>query len=171
MFLDISLTCSSSNDDMNDHFNIKTSNYYVYISLIFFFGFEYVQCMYVIISQALVSTPNNWAVMGFSKLYLYLLLINASCLVLVSATHKTSTALDSKNRNVVNVGLILDFNSSIGFVANSCISMAVSDFYSKNPHYSTRLALHPKNSNNVLTAASAGDPRVIFLIKSRWFCL
>ncbi|KAK1399852.1 Glutamate receptor [Heracleum sosnowskyi] len=93
--------------------------------------------------------------MGFSKLYFYLLLINTSSLILVSAKNETRSALDSNSRNVVNVGLILDFNSSIGFLANVCISMAISDFYSKNPHYATRLALHPKNSKNVLTAASA----------------
>ncbi|KAK1399849.1 Glutamate receptor [Heracleum sosnowskyi] len=55
----------------------------------------------------------------------------------------------------VKVGLILDFNSSTGFVASSCISMAISDFYSANAHYTTRLALHPKNANDVLSAASA----------------
>lgn len=93
--------------------------------------------------------------MGLTNLYFYILLITGISLLLVSAKNETSAALHSKNR-MVNVGLILDFNSSTGFVANTCISIAVSDFYSKNPHYNTRLALVPKNSNDVLLAASAG---------------
>ncbi|KAK1379909.1 Glutamate receptor [Heracleum sosnowskyi] len=46
-------------------------------------------------------------------------------------------------------------SSSAGLMANFCMSQAISDFYSKNQLYTTRLALHTKNSNDILTAASA----------------
>lgn len=101
--------------------------------------------------------------MGFHKLHLYVLLVNSTIsLLLVTAKNETSTNFDPNNRIAVNVGLILDFNSSTGFVANSCISMAFSDFYSVNSHYVTRLALHPKNANDVLSAASAGGSNHLF---------
>lgn len=64
---------------------------------------------------------------------------------------------DSKKHYVVDIGLILDLNSSMGVMAESCISMAISDFYSAYPHYTTRLALHTNNSGDVLAAASAGN--------------
>lgn len=105
--------------------------------------------------------------MAFSNLHLYLLLIS-KFILLVSAKIETHRNLDSKNLIVVNVGVILDFNSSTGFVANSCISMAISDFYSKNPHYTTRLALHPKNSNDLLTAASAGKSSLKYIVITKW---
>ncbi|KAK1399848.1 Glutamate receptor [Heracleum sosnowskyi] len=92
--------------------------------------------------------------MGLSNLYFYIFLTNGISLLLVSAKNETNTALHLKSR-IIHVGLILDFNSSTGFVANTCISIAVSDFYSRNPHYTTRLALLPKNSNHVLLATSA----------------
>lgn len=93
--------------------------------------------------------------MEFSKLHHVLLVISTISLLLVTAKNETSTKLDPKNRTAVNVGLILDFHSSTGLLANSCIAMALSDFYSMNPHYTTRLVLHPKNANDVLSAASA----------------
>lgn len=130
---------------MNDHFYVNTC--LIILSLTYY--------KYITTSQGIIGAVSS---MGFSKLYLYVLLICTNItLHFVSAANETNRALDAKNLVVVNVGLILDFNSSVGFVANSCISMAISDFYSKNPHYTTRLALHTKNSNDVLTAASAGE--------------
>ncbi|XP_074365279.1 glutamate receptor 2.5-like [Apium graveolens] len=76
--------------------------------------------------------------MEFSKLYLYLLLTNTIILLFVSAKNETTISLTSKNRIVVNGCLILDFNSSMGFVANSCTSMANPDFYPKSPDYTTK---------------------------------
>ncbi|KAK1388308.1 Avr9/Cf-9 rapidly elicited protein 141 [Heracleum sosnowskyi] len=38
--------------------------------------------------------------------------------------------------------------------------MALSDFYTTYPHYSTRLALHHKNSNDILSAASSASELV-----------
>lgn len=50
----------------------------------------------------------------------------------------------------IHVGVILDMQSWVGKIADSCISMAMSDFYSLNSHYETRLVLH--------TGDSEGDP-------------
>ncbi|XP_010270821.1 PREDICTED: glutamate receptor 2.8-like [Nelumbo nucifera] len=56
----------------------------------------------------------------------------------------------------VHVGVVLDLNSQVGKMAQSCISMAVSDFYAKNSHYKTRMVLHTRDSkNDVITAASS----------------
>ncbi|KAL1819880.1 hypothetical protein ACET3Z_014749 [Daucus carota] len=72
-----------------------------------------------------------------------------------SGQNGTSATTDSDNQIVVDIGLILDFGSSTGITANSCVSMAFSDFYSANPHYFTRLALHRRNSDDFLSAASS----------------
>lgn len=98
--------------------------------------------------------------MGFFRLCLLLLLINSIIILyFVSAQNDIINATtDLNNQTVIDIGLILDFGSSTGIMTNSCISMAFSDFYTTNPHYSTRLALHHKNSNDILSAASSGDP-------------
>ena len=59
-------------------------------------------------------------------------------------------------KEAVRVGVILDMNSTVGVMANSCISMAVSDFYAANPYFETRVALFTRDSNGDVTAASAG---------------
>ncbi|XP_074368659.1 glutamate receptor 2.2-like isoform X1 [Apium graveolens] len=93
--------------------------------------------------------------MGFSNFYLNHLLMSTTMFLVLFAKSETSTTLDSNNQIAVNVGLIFDFDSSTGYLANSCISLAVSDFYSKNQHYATRLTFYSKNSSDVLTAALA----------------
>ncbi|XP_017245233.1 glutamate receptor 2.2 [Daucus carota subsp. sativus] len=99
--------------------------------------------------------------MRFFKLCLYLLLINSTIYFrLVSGQNGTSATTDSDNQIVVDIGLILDFGSSTGITAISCVSMAFSDFYSANPHYSTRLALHRRNSDDIISAASSASELV-----------
>ncbi|GKV00521.1 hypothetical protein SLEP1_g13195 [Rubroshorea leprosula] len=58
-------------------------------------------------------------------------------------------------KNLVHVGLVLDFNSSIGVMSDTCISMAISDFYATHSSYKTRLSLHTRNSQDVVGAAFA----------------
>ncbi|KAI4356969.1 hypothetical protein L6164_000946 [Bauhinia variegata] len=61
-----------------------------------------------------------------------------------------------KAKELVPIGVILDLNSSIGSMANSCISMALHDFYQKNSDFKTRLHLRIRDSNNdIIKAASA----------------
>ncbi|KAK8664058.1 hypothetical protein V6N13_083861 [Hibiscus sabdariffa] len=52
----------------------------------------------------------------------------------------------------IHVGLILDMQSLVGKVVDSCISMAISDFYSRN-RYRTKLVLHTRDSG--------GDPLIV----------
>ncbi|KAL6331906.1 hypothetical protein AAG906_020254 [Vitis piasezkii] len=61
----------------------------------------------------------------------------------LSSGNQTS---NSSSMTAYGVGVILDMGSSLGRMANNCISMAVSDFYSINRHYKTRLILHTRDS-------------------------
>ncbi|CAM8978579.1 unnamed protein product [Rhodiola kirilowii] len=54
----------------------------------------------------------------------------------------------------INVGVILNLNSSVGSMADICLSMALDDFYDLNNDYKTRLVLHKRHSDNVISAAS-----------------
>ncbi|CBI17828.3 unnamed protein product, partial [Vitis vinifera] len=53
---------------------------------------------------------------------------------------------NSSSMTLYGIGVVLDMGSSLGRMANNCISMAVSDFYSINRHYQTRLVLHTRDS-------------------------
>ncbi|KAK8569952.1 hypothetical protein V6N13_002660 [Hibiscus sabdariffa] len=53
----------------------------------------------------------------------------------------------------VHVGLIVDMQSWVGKVVDSCISMAVSDFYGRKSHHRTKLVLHTRDSE--------GDPLLV----------
>ncbi|PIA57932.1 hypothetical protein AQUCO_00500092v1 [Aquilegia coerulea] len=56
----------------------------------------------------------------------------------------------------VNIGVILDMDTWVGRMTNSCIFMAVNDFYSTHHNYTTRLVPHIRDSKgDVLDAASA----------------
>ena len=60
-------------------------------------------------------------------------------------------------KEVIPVGVVLDFKSPVGRVAESYMSMALYDFYAVNYDYHTRLALFTKDSgDDVITAASTG---------------
>lgn len=45
----------------------------------------------------------------------------------------------------IKIGLILDSKSWLGKVVNSCMSMAISDFYTLNGQYKTRIALETRD--------------------------
>ncbi|KAG2699273.1 hypothetical protein I3760_07G185600 [Carya illinoinensis] len=55
---------------------------------------------------------------------------------------------------VIPVGVVLDLNSTVGDLAESCISMALSDFYAVNGHYRTRLALFTRDSRGDVVGAA-----------------
>ncbi|KAF7136060.1 hypothetical protein RHSIM_Rhsim08G0247600 [Rhododendron simsii] len=62
----------------------------------------------------------------------------------------------------VDVGVILDADDPmVGKVSQTCISMALEDFYALNQnHNTTRIVLHKRDSKgDVVEAASAGDVR------------
>ncbi|KAE8647217.1 glutamate receptor 2.7 [Cucumis sativus] len=68
----------------------------------------------------------------------------------------TAAAQNASSSTVpVNVGVVLDMESWIGKMGLSCIDMSLSEFYSLNPHYHTRIVLHPKDSGRDVVGAAA----------------
>ncbi|KAG4401228.1 hypothetical protein GLYMA_07G226400v4 [Glycine max] len=59
----------------------------------------------------------------------------------------------------IPIGVVLDLNSPIGSMANSCIWMAHHDFYKQHPRFQTRLDLRTRNSggDTVKAAYAAFD--------------
>jgi ionotropic glutamate receptor len=54
------------------------------------------------------------------------------------------------------VGVVLDLTSDVGRKSLTCISMALDDFYLKNPSYATRVELRVRDSRgDLVTAAHA----------------
>ena len=79
----------------------------------------------------------------------------AACVLLVA------TAGEAQN---VSVGVVLDMETWVGKVGLTCIHMSLSEFYEANPHYNTRIVLHPKDSaGDVVAAAAAGSTSLPFL--------
>lgn len=56
---------------------------------------------------------------------------------------------------IIPIGAVLDLNSTVGEMAESCISMAVSDFYAVNADFKTRLALFTRDSSSDVVAATS----------------
>ncbi|KAG8380245.1 hypothetical protein BUALT_Bualt07G0173200 [Buddleja alternifolia] len=59
------------------------------------------------------------------------------------------------NNNTFQVGVILDFDSGVGRIGLTSLSLALDDFYSINRNYSTRLVLHFRDSKGRVTDAAA----------------
>lgn len=79
------------------------------------------------------------------------------CILFFWVMAARSEGLDSNGGVVeVKIGLIVDLNSSMGVMVESCIAMAQYDFYRSHPSYRTKLAFHTKNSHKALAAASGG---------------
>ena len=63
-------------------------------------------------------------------------------------------------KEVIPIGVVLDLKSPVGRAAESYMSMALSDFYTMNDNYRTRLSLLTKDSgDDIVAAASAGTLR------------
>ncbi|XP_023737521.1 glutamate receptor 1.2 isoform X1 [Lactuca sativa] len=56
------------------------------------------------------------------------------------------TAHEDPSYKDIQVGVILDMDSWVGKVVYSCITMAVSDFYRINPHYTTRITFTTRDT-------------------------
>ncbi|XP_021908741.1 glutamate receptor 2.2-like [Carica papaya] len=54
----------------------------------------------------------------------------------------------------IPIGALLDFSSHEGSMASTCLSMSLSDFYSLNSDYTTRLSLLTRNYSGILDSAS-----------------
>ncbi|CAK9329799.1 unnamed protein product [Citrullus colocynthis] len=61
----------------------------------------------------------------------------------------------SAGGEVVKVGVVLDLNTTVGILSNTSIQMALSDFYTVNPQYKTRLSLLFKDAGDIVGVASA----------------
>ena len=70
----------------------------------------------------------------------------------------SSSSIFAQNTKIsVNVGVVLDMETSFGKMGMSCINMSLSDFYAARPKYKTRLVLHLRDSkSDVVGAAAAG---------------
>ncbi|KAI3929221.1 hypothetical protein MKX01_006457 [Papaver californicum] len=87
---------------------------------------------------------------------LIILYISWLCLPRKSPLVNARNSSEATAITTVNVGLILDLDTWVGKMAQSCVLMAVSDFYSANPTYKTRLVLHTRDSNkDIIDAASS----------------
>ncbi|KAL7100369.1 hypothetical protein ACP275_09G142000 [Erythranthe tilingii] len=62
---------------------------------------------------------------------------------------------NSQRNTSFQVGVILDANSANGRIGNTSLLLALSDFYSINSNYSTRIVLHPRDSRGLVTGAAA----------------
>ncbi|PIN15248.1 Glutamate-gated kainate-type ion channel receptor subunit GluR5 [Handroanthus impetiginosus] len=81
---------------------------------------------------------------------LYVLLLSLLVVLLCNAR------VQVPNYTSFQVGVILDLDSLVGSVGLSSLSLALSDFYSANTNYSTRLVLHVRDSRGqVIDAATA----------------
>ncbi|KAJ6372430.1 hypothetical protein OIU76_026843 [Salix suchowensis] len=82
----------------------------------------------------------------FTLRFLTFLLVNLWCKQMVIMA-----------KEIIPVGVVLHLNSTVGGIAYSCISMAVSDFYAVNDDFKTRLALFTRDSSmDVVAATSSG---------------
>ncbi|KAI3455710.1 hypothetical protein Pfo_012373 [Paulownia fortunei] len=78
---------------------------------------------------------------------LSLLLFMSFCIAPLSGQNATAAKAD--------VGIILDFDTTVGKISRTCMSMALEDFYAKRNH-STKIVPHFRDSNSdVVGAASA----------------
>ena len=70
----------------------------------------------------------------------------------------------------VRVGVVVDMDDYVGKMGLNCITMALSDFYTKHGHYKTRLVLTKRDSKkDVIGAAAAGTNTTIstYLLNSQ----
>lgn len=91
--------------------------------------------------------PNSGSLLLFPSLLIILILE-------VGMAHNTTIP--------VNVGVVLDVESSLGKMGLSCISMALSDFYASHGDYRTRLVLKTRDSRKDVGAAAAGTQLTLF---------
>nr|GEU93743.1 extracellular ligand-binding receptor [Tanacetum cinerariifolium] len=58
-----------------------------------------------------------------------------------------SKAQEDSSYKEIPVGVILDMGSWVGKTVHSCMTMALSDFYTVNSHYKTRIVLHSRDTH------------------------
>ncbi|KAJ0052119.1 hypothetical protein Pint_03120 [Pistacia integerrima] len=96
----------------------------------------------------------------FCKLYLFIFFSFNASIILFAQLNKSHMEID--------VGLIVDMGSWEGRMMQSSISMAISDFYSVNGYYKTRIVLRTRDSKgqHLLAISSAFDLLENFNLKA-----
>ena len=93
----------------------------------------------------------------------YFSLISKLCVQAEVSSNQNGVSLVDE----VHVGVILDMGSREGKTIHSCVSMAISDFYSLRTDYEVRIVLHTRDSKgNPLLALSAGKLFLYSLLPS-----
>ncbi|XP_047328808.1 glutamate receptor 2.8-like [Impatiens glandulifera] len=77
------------------------------------------------------------------------------CLLIIFFFLSPKMMMMGMAQNNVSVGVVLDMEEEVAQIGLSCISMALSDFYTSNPNYATRLILHTKDSKGTVLGAAA----------------
>ncbi|CAI9300861.1 unnamed protein product [Lactuca saligna] len=87
--------------------------------------------------------------MANSRLFSFLILMLLSFQTLL-------TANEDPSYKDIQVGVILDMESWVGKIVYGCITQAISDFYTENPHYRTRIVFTKRDTQGeTLRALSA----------------
>ncbi|XP_057799201.1 glutamate receptor 2.7-like isoform X2 [Salvia miltiorrhiza] len=76
-------------------------------------------------------------------------------LVLLLNTLSMNSATAQSTPFPVRVGVVLDMDNYVGKMGLNCITMALSDFYTRNGHYRTRLVLNKRDSERDVVGAAA----------------
>ncbi|KAF8015221.1 hypothetical protein BT93_H0890 [Corymbia citriodora subsp. variegata] len=98
---------------------------------------------------------------SFDAEMLLFLALSFSAVIVTFCVGPTLAVAQSSNNNnnattiPVNVGVVLDLETWVGQMGLSCITMSLSDFYSSNPSYKTRLVLNVRDSKRDEVAAAA----------------
>ncbi|GJT11854.1 hypothetical protein Tco_0858896 [Tanacetum coccineum] len=79
-----------------------------------------------------------------------------------------SKAQEDSSYKEIPVGVILDMGSWVGKIVHSCMNMALSEFYTVNNHYKTRMVLHSRDTHGEPLHALSADKymAVCFVCKS-----
>ncbi|KAK3437305.1 hypothetical protein EUGRSUZ_C01874 [Eucalyptus grandis] len=99
---------------------------------------------------------------------LFLALSFLAIIVCSSDGPQLAVAQSSNNNSAttipVNVGVIVDLETWVGKMGLSCVNLSISNFYSSNPSYKTRLILNVRDSKGEEVAAAAA---ALDLIKNK----
>lgn len=78
-------------------------------------------------------------------------------LILFSVLFFAAVKNFSASTTPFHVGVVLNLGTRIGKIGQTSISLAMDEFYASHPHYTTKLVLHTRDSeNDVVQAASEG---------------
>lgn len=95
--------------------------------------------------------------MKISRFFIPFLFKVAIIIIIITTFYTTSLSAQNSSAVKVDVGVILDLKTESGKMRQTCISLALADFYGTRDHR-TRIFPHFRDSNNDdVDAASAGN--------------